>query len=238
MMTRETITVGRLRFRVGPWQSDAGVAHLSMPAKGRSPGRSDIEAVLDLIRQRGYSSVLTSALEEQDTPAFTALGFAEHDRLHVLGHDLTRLDSLPRAPGDVELRRRRRGDRERAIDIDARAFPAFWRLDEDGLADAEAATPSSRFRVAVVNGAVLGYAVTGRGGPTGFLQRLATHPDAQRRGIGSALVTDALAWCARRHCDQVYVNTQVTNTGALSLYRSLGFTTTATDLVVLRWEQQ
>ncbi len=122
--------------------------------------------------------------------------------------------------------------------MDGNAFADFWRLDADGLADAEAATPSSRFRVAICEGELAGYAVTGRGGHSGFLQRLATDPSLQRRGIGSALVADALRWCRKRHCDRVYVNTQVTNAAALALYRHLGFSTTGNDLVVLAWTPQ
>lgn len=133
------------------------------------------------------------------------------------------------------MRRGRRADRRQALVVDAAAFPDFWRLDADGLADAEAATPYSRFRVATMGGQVVGYAVTGRGGESGFLQRLATDPAVQRRGVGSALVGDALTWCERRRCDKVFVNTQVSNQAALALYRHLGFEVTPSDLVVLRW---
>lgn len=237
MMTRETITVGRQRFRVGPWQADDGVAHLSTPPSGSRPTTDDIAGVIEQVRLRGYRSVLTSALEEPEIGPFVALGFTEHDRLRVLEHDLQQLDRFDRSPAGVHLRRARRGDRTPSLAVDRAAFPAFWRLDEQGLADAEMATPSCRFRVASRDGRLLGYAVTGRGGHTGFLQRLATDPAWQQQGIGTALVGDALRWCARRHCDRVYVNTQVGNAGALSLYARLGFRRTGNDLVVLAWAQ-
>jgi ribosomal protein S18 acetylase RimI-like enzyme len=122
--------------------------------------------------------------------------------------------------------------------VDGLAFDAFWRFDRSGLADARSATPVSRFRVAEgepersVEG-VTGYAVTGRAGAIGYLQRLAVHPDAQRQGIGAALVTDALRWAKRRGAHAVMVNTQVTNVRALRLYERLGFVREANGLAVL-----
>ncbi|MCP4435085.1 MAG: GNAT family N-acetyltransferase [Actinomycetia bacterium] len=235
MLTRETITVGSQRFRVGPWQADSGVAHLSLPPRATRPTTQDLRAALEAVTARGYTSVLTSALEETETAPFTLLGFSEHDRLNVLVHRLANVEQIGPTPRRVRLRRGRRGDRSDALAVDAAAFPDFWRLDAEGLADAEAATPTSRFRVAIADGRVVGYAITGRGGDSGFLQRLATDPAVQRLGIGSALVGDALRWSIKRRCRQVYVNTQVGNAAALSLYRRLGFESTGNDLVVLSW---
>jgi len=235
MMTRETITIGRQRFRVGPWQADAGVAHLSLPPRGPAPTTAELAEVIDQVCRRGYTSVLTSAIEASETASFTTAGFAEHDRLEVLVHGLTGLDGLPADPDGVDLRRGRRQERPAALVIDQRAFPPFWRLDDQGLADAETATPSNRFRVATRKGTMVGYAVTGRGGRTGFLQRLATDPSAQHGGVGTALVRDSLRWCRRKRCTQVFVNTQVSNETALRLYNRLGFRSTAADLVVLMW---
>jgi ribosomal protein S18 acetylase RimI-like enzyme len=239
MLTRETITVGKQRFRIGPWHADGAVAHLSLPPRSKAPASTDLSAALDVVRSRGYRSVITSALEADEVGAFEELGFREYDRLQVLVHQLGGVAESGRrgvdAPAGIRLRRGRRTDRGPALAVDAAAFADFWRLDADGLDDAEQATPHSRFRVATMGGRVVGYAITGRGGESGFLQRLATEPSVQRRGIGSALVRDALGWSARRRCTKVFVNTQVSNTGALSLYRHLGFEATPNDLVVLSW---
>jgi len=58
-------------------------------------------------------------------------------------------------------------------------------------------------------------------------------PDHQHRGIATALVVDALWWARRRGAHSVLVNTQVTNTGALSLYEHLGFRPEPHGLAVL-----
>jgi GNAT superfamily N-acetyltransferase len=233
MSTRQTITVGRHRFRVGPWQADPAIAHLAVgPGVGSVAGDA-LATCLERIGSLGYTSVITSAMDAGDSVVFTSSGFVEHDRLHVLAHDLVGLDELRDESPGIRLRRGRRSDRSAALAIDRMAFPPFWRLDEAGLADAESATPQSRFRIAVAGTTPIGYAVTGRGGRQGFLQRLATHPDHVRRGVGSALVVDGLRWCARRGCAQVFVNTQVGNHAALALYDRLGFHPTPSDLVVM-----
>jgi ribosomal protein S18 acetylase RimI-like enzyme len=81
--------------------------------------------------------------------------------------------------------------------------------------------------------AIVGYAITGRAGGHGFLQRLAVHPAWQRRGVGRALVLDGLTWLQRRGVERVVVNTQLENRKALALYESLGFRREPRGLSVL-----
>ncbi len=159
-----------------------------------------------------------------------------HEHLHLLRHPLDRsardepLDAAA-APSDdrgrghspATIRRGRRRDRVAVLEVDHLAFSPFWRFDRAGLDDARNATPVSRFRVATQGGTVVGYAVTGRAGPISYLQRLAVHPDAQRRGIATMLVNDALHWAARRGARTMLVNTQDQNHPAVALYERLGF---------------
>ena len=91
----------------------------------------------------------------------------------------------------------------------------------------ERASPRRRARV-------LGYAVSGHTGDQGYLQRLAVDPEAQRSGIGAALVTDSLHWMRRAGVGCVSVNTQEANSRAFSLYRRLGFVPVEPGLAVLR----
>jgi ribosomal-protein-alanine N-acetyltransferase len=147
------------------------------------------------------------------------------------------VEPTPRIAGDHNLVRGRRRDAGSVLAIDAAAFPSFWRLDQVGLDDALSATPSVRYRVAVDgDGAPVGYAVTGRAGPRGYLQRLAVHPAAQGRGIGGALVIDALRWLRRWSAREALVNTQEDNGTALALYERLGFEREPEGLAVLRRE--
>jgi ribosomal protein S18 acetylase RimI-like enzyme len=224
----EEVRRGAERLRVGPWRGDHAIAYLA-PATERPPSAAIVNQACALLASRGYREVLTSALAVSERGGFVAAGFEVRDTLHLLAHDLGDIPSARPA----NLRRGRRGDRGPALAVDHRAFPTFWRLDEDGLHEALHATPSARFRVATVHHQVAGYAVTGRAGRRGYLQRLAVEPDVQRRGIGRALVVDSLRWMRRRGVADAVVNTQVANEGALALYLATGFRLQPSGLEVL-----
>lgn len=222
------------RLRIGPWRGDPAVAQVALV--GRLPSDDDLRRCLDELAARGYRNVLTSALGPLEQQPFLRAGFEEHERLHLLGH---RLRPLPDAPL-YRVRRARRSDREAVTAVDAAAFDAFWRLDAGALDDALAATPSVRFRVweapagTAGVGVVAGYAITGRAGKRGYLQRLAVAPAHQRRGGAAALVRDGLRWVRRWGGNEVMVNTQEANHGALAAYLRLGFELRPHGLAVLR----
>ncbi len=224
---------GRDRFRIGPWQGNTDIAYVALGGTGRPPALGAVAECIGHIQARGYRSVLTAALRPDEAAPFEKFGFEIVERLKVLRHVL---DTVP-APPSVRLRRaRRRRDVTAALGIDAVAFEPFWRLDEMGLREAIDATAHARFRVAEIDG-VVGYAVCGRAGATGYLQRLAVDPAFTRRGIGTALVVDSLRWAHRRGATSVLVNTQLGNTAAADLYDSIGFLPQTEQLRVLshRW---
>ncbi len=225
-------TIERLgeRARLATWRGDGIVAHLA-PAATRPLSTEFVAGCLDWLREQGYRSVITSALSADECPGFFEAGFDLHEELDLLTHDLSTLPPRPRG-----LHRARRRDRPAVIEVDALAFPPFWRLHEGGLEEALAATPSVRFRVAGRGLALLGYAIAGRGGNVGYLQRLAVHPAARGRGLGRALVVDALVWLRRRGATRAMVNTQRTNENARALYRACGFSLLPEGLSVLARE--
>ncbi len=120
--------------------------------------------------------------------------------------------------------------------LDHLSFDGFWQFDEDGLTNAIEATPASRFRVAGKRAepdSIAAYAVTGRAGQHGYLQRVAVHPEHRRQGYGRAVVLDGLRWLRRHGATQALVNTQRDNSGALSLYESCGFRELPAGLCVM-----
>jgi ribosomal protein S18 acetylase RimI-like enzyme len=230
----DVVRWGTGRLRVGPWRGDEHVAYLAPVGDGPAPTPDTVRRAVAGLAGRGYTEAVTAALGPLEAQGFLLAGFEVHERLHLLARHLTDLPAAPPAP----LRRARRRDRPSVLAIDGRAFSSFWRLDDAGLDEALAATPSSRFRVAedteTDSEAVAGYAVTGRAGKRGFLQRLAVDPACEGRGLGRALVLDGLTWLRRRGCDRVVVNTQEANERALALYEQLGFRRQHAGLAVLR----
>ena len=234
MRTRQTLNLGSDRFRVGPWQGTTDVAYLGVTVDPPRPSLTGLRKCLRVLSDKGFTSVVTAALHPSEAGAFEEAGFTELDRLMVLSHDLLDLNP-PRRPvsSGVRIRWALPNDRAKAIEVDHRAFQSFWQLDRPGLRDAETATPARRFRVAAAGSHIVGYAVTGRSGRQGFLQRLAADPDHAGSGIGSALVVDAMRWADRHGVRRMLVNTQYENERARALYERLGFRPTSTYLVVL-----
>jgi ribosomal protein S18 acetylase RimI-like enzyme len=228
MAQADVVRWGGDRLRVGPWRGDAHVAYIA-PVQGRPPpSATGVQHCLDVLKSRGYRGAVTAALATGEVAGFLSAGFAVRERLHLLVHRLGDLDDMP---STIQVRRAKRQDRAAALAVDGRAFSPFWRLDEAGLDDAIAATPTARFRVTAPD--IVGYAVTGRAGRRGYVQRLAVDPDRQRQGLGSALVLDGLRWLRRWSATDAVVNTQETNTGALALYEALGFRRQREGLIVL-----
>jgi ribosomal protein S18 acetylase RimI-like enzyme len=223
---------GAERARAGPWRGDGRLAYLAPLTPGAPLSEDFVGRCLASLAAQGYASVVTSALAPVERPAFVAQGFQEQERLHLLTCDLSEVGRLPRWPGP--LRRAKRSDWPGVLRLDAAAFEPFWRLDATGLGEALDATPLSRFRVATVEGRVVGYSVAGCSEAQGYLQRVAVDAARRRKGLGRALVVDGLRWMRRRGVGRAVVNTQLGNEAALKLYLSLGFRLEATELAVLR----
>jgi ribosomal protein S18 acetylase RimI-like enzyme len=230
----DVIRVGREKARTGLWRGDHRVAYLAPVPELPAPSADFVRRCLDILASRGFSRVVTAALSPFEQMGFLAAGFEVEEHLLLLTHDLSRIPVPP--PSDCDLRRARRRDRDAVLALDNVAFPPFWRLDGGGLDEALDATPRTRFRLAEAPGGgepLRGYAVCGRSGRRGFVQRLAVHPTYRRRHIGAALVVDGLHWFRRRGVSSVVVNTQTGNDAAVALYERLGFRKEASGLSVL-----
>ncbi len=214
------------RIRVRPWRGDDDVAYLAVGAD-RPPSTEFVERCLETLREQGRARVVTSALTPTDALPFVDAGFTVRERLHLLAHDMTRV-----APPAGSTRRARATDHGAVLALDGLAFDDFWRLDAMGLDDAIRATPSARFRVAGNDG-IAAYAISGRSGQQGYLQRLAVAPSARREGWGRVVVADGLGWLARHRVHRTLVNTQLDNESALALYEACGFRRLAVGLCVL-----
>jgi ribosomal protein S18 acetylase RimI-like enzyme len=228
----DVIRWGRERARTGQWRGEKEVAFIHPDPAAPLPSAEFLRRCLDTLASRGYQRVVTGALSPLEQSGFLAAGFDVEERLHLLGLDLTR--DLPAVPKGYPLRRVRRRRRADVLAVDQAAFPPFWQFDASGLVDALRATPTVRFRAAVEPaGAIAGYAICGRSGVRGFVQRLAVDPTRRRTGTGRRLLLDGLTWMRRGGGTRAVVNTQVGNQAALALYLQVGFEEEPVGLSVL-----
>ncbi len=105
--------------------------------------------------------------------------------------------------------------------LDEAAFEPPYQLASGELI--EYMVTSGFFTVAESGGQLAGYACADVVGAEGQIIRLAVHPEAQRRGIGRALLNAALTYCQAHEARLAIINTQDSNRPALQLYEAAGF---------------
>lgn len=224
-------------WRLRPWPNDPTVAHLVFTDHLAVPTVEDLLLAVDQAHRLGRTTVRTSALFPRAAAAAIAAGFHEADRLALL-----RL-VLGDAPGPGErtavgldrIRPLRPWHHDRAARVDQEAFGRTWGNDATSLQDVRRATPLHRARYVRAGHDLAGFVISGAAGDYGYVQRLAVATAHRRRGIGHALVVDALTWMRRRSLRAAYVNTGVTNDAALALYEGLGFTRLNEQLVIAEY---
>lgn len=218
--------------RVQQWSFRPDVAQIVLYHHRPMPTADDFRGWRGELRTIGYTRLRTSAVTTDMWRDLDAIGMRPVQELALLEHDDLRSVRLDRRARRTITARRSRprtrtlrlGDRPAASAIDQLAFDDGWGLDETAIHDVCTATPHHRARwVAAPDASMAAYAITGRDGTQGFLQRLAVDPAHQRLGLGRLLVVDSLHWLARRGARRVLVNTPLHNAAALALYEGLGF---------------
>ncbi|WP_419849665.1 GNAT family N-acetyltransferase [Candidatus Poriferisocius sp.] len=233
-----TLRLGQDRLRLRPWAGEAGTGLLILLIPGKAVSESTAAAAVETAIARGYQRLRTSALSHLESEPFIRAGFEPRQQLALLSRPIQARplqDNSPHRNGSIAIRRARRRDRPSVLAVDHAAFEPLWQLDQAGLTDALRATPFRHFRVSHQDAdtGLTGYAISGRSGPAGYLQRLAISPDQQGQGAGAALIIDGLRWMARWGATHAWVNTPQHNTRALRLYGRLGFEQVPPGLQVL-----
>lgn len=142
-------------------------------------------------------------------------------------HDVVFLEwpgrTSPPVPGLAvgRLRPMQASDLTAVAEADARAFAPIWQLSARSLAAAFAQADSAS--VIEADGRPVGYQISTATALGAHLARLAVDPAHQGRGLGTALVADALRSLVRLGYNRVTVNTQSDNGPSLKLYSRLGF---------------
>jgi ribosomal protein S18 acetylase RimI-like enzyme len=226
------------RLELRPADDERGATITIVPDSGANPlPQPFIDHAIDIARTFtgiGTGATLrTPALTPDEAKGFLYAGFTVRSNLALLTHDLDR-EVIRKHQVTVRLTRFRRRNIGTLLAVDLAAFGPGWEMDHHELILAQTATPVTRVRLATDDqDNLLGFAITGRAGRRGYLQRLAVSPESQGHGIGTALIRDSLRWSRRHNVRRLVVNTQVGNLGALSLYRQLGFADAPVGLLLL-----
>lgn len=131
----------------------------------------------------------------------------------------------------IHIRPMSRDDLPVVEDVDLKAFGPFWHNTYDSLQRAYSQAVYSS--VAEDASGVVGYQLS-TGNPIGVhLARLGVRPEAQGRGVGSALVHDLIHRVGILPIGRISVNTQEENVASMRLYQKLGFVRTGESYPVL-----
>ena len=188
----ELIAVDGQRLRVGSWRGSARLGYLAPPAEGTVLPVSTLRHAVGHLAAAGYEEVITGAVPETEVGELLDAGFTVRERLHLLTHPMTHLDTLRSAAGRIPTRRARRADRARRCwswttsassrsggSTTTRSRSRWWRHRWPA-----SGSPAAPGRCRLSREAVTGYSVFGWSADRGYLQRLAVHPDHRGRGPG------------------------------------------------------
>ena len=139
-----------------------------------------------------------------------------------------RLFSVPQG---IRIRPMQDADMPVIAEVDFAAFGQFWHNTADALQRARSQCASAT--VAEDDSGVIGYQLSTKNPLGAHLARLGVRPEAQGRGVGSALVTNLIQSLGTSQLSRLSVNTQADNAASLSLYKKLGFVRTGEHFPVL-----
>jgi GNAT superfamily N-acetyltransferase len=167
---------------------------------------------------------LSKALQEAGFGQVEAVQFYQLDRLR------SRVQHLPPPPPELSFTPLYPAQLDELAILDAATFDPLWHF---GRRDLFELLMRGRMQVAWWEGIMVGYnAVCANSQNEAQLARLAVHPNFQGRGIGRALLSDAIRYAAGEFSVLV-LNTQINNSRSQSLYRGLGFRPIGASLSVL-----
>lgn len=134
-------------------------------------------------------------------------------------------------PPQIRIRLMEAADMPAIEKVDMSAFGYFWHNTLDALSRARSQAACAT--VAEDDSGVIGYQLS-TGNPLGaHLARLGVRPEAQGRGVGTALVSDLIQRLGGHQLGRLSVNTQSDNAASLSLYKKMGFIQTGEHYPVL-----
>ena len=175
------------------------------------------------IGKQGGATVALIAMHKWLSDLLIKHGFSNTQNIIMLKWEGTNAPEQSSVDG-VTIRTMQSSDLPAVAELDASAFMPLWQNPLDAL---EKALPQATSATVVEDGqGLVGYQIS-TANPFGVhLARLAVRPDAQRRGLGSLIVTDLIRRLKDKHIHRLTVNTQSDNHASLALYEKMGFVIT------------
>jgi ribosomal protein S18 acetylase RimI-like enzyme len=135
------------------------------------------------------------------------------------------------APQGIRIRPMQDADMLAVAKVDLAGFGQFWHNTEIALQ--RACSQCAIATVAEDDSGVIGYQLSTKNPLGAHLARLGVKPEAQGRGVGTALVSHLIQTLGEDQLGRLSVNTQEDNTASLSLYKKMGFARTGEHFPVL-----
>jgi ribosomal protein S18 acetylase RimI-like enzyme len=202
------------------------------------PGRS-VEVVTGAVlthvvpnaRERGALSIVYIGDDAWLVPYLAKAGFARDGQIIALHRPGAFISGL--GCQDCLVRQATADDIDDLVTVDWSAFDLLWRNGPETIRQFLQQMP--HFLVAQDGDRVLGFVCGTEQGKVGHIVRLAVHPDAQRRGIGTRLLRDILAHMSEHGVRALTLNTQKDNHVSQAFYRQLGFYVSRAPTSVYRY---
>lgn len=197
-------------------------------------GTEFLIAVVKRLRDLGAQGVFSPALYPDSSAVWRRSGFQDYARLDVMERAVDA--SSPDTVRD-DVRQDPNPDWDRVLDVDRSAFEGFWGMSRLGLEEAVDASRTTGMLTCGSENSLSGYAIVGLQWGTVYLHRIAVRPEDSGQGVGSALLSAAIAWGRRSGARSIVLNVRPDNEGAKRFYAHHGFMETATALEVLRHQR-
>lgn len=175
--------------------------------------------ILPLLKQSNVHIVGLLIINDWIARFAKTLGFAYGEEIITLA----RGDNLvpPPSSDSPRIRVAEMQDIPQLATLDQAAFDTPWQMSVYDLR--QAYRIASSCTVAIHDDAIIGFQISTFFFDGAHLARLAVHPTAQGRGVGSALLRDLLERYTRRGIPMMTVNTQESNLQSRRLYQRYGF---------------
>lgn len=207
------------------WREHADV--LSMRAVWCAPRRIPalVEGARAVARGRGLATVMSPLVADDLAAPYRRAGMEPLLRVLVLRRELHGSDALTcehDPPAGIEIGTGSPLDARELLELDRVCFEPLWAYDRPLM---ERYITQDRTIVARTrDGArIVGYAMAGRVGEEGTIGRLAVDPAWRGRGLGGALLAEAVRTQAASGRAYVTLTTQTDNEVAQRLYLRQGF---------------